>query len=87
MYATSITGINYLVAGKQKQWGQFVLNNSGLSSANTLPLSFSNKNYVLTPYLAVQKNAYIDAYVNYYSASQFKYFGGAGTYRYIASGW
>lgn len=69
------------------QWGQFVLNNSGLSSANTLPLSFSNKNYVLTPYLAVQKNAYIDAYVNYYSASQFKYFGGAGTYRYIASGW
>ena len=68
------------------QWGQFVLNNSGLSSANTLPLSFSNKNYVLTPYLAVQKNAYIDAYVNYYSASQFKYFGAAGTYRYISVG-
>ena len=39
MYATSITGINYLVAGKQKQWGYVSKSAVSGSAAFTLPVS------------------------------------------------
>lgn len=40
MYATSITGINYLVAGKQKQWGEATTN-----TTTNFPISFAEAAY------------------------------------------
>ena len=50
MYATSITGINYLVAGKQKQWGykSYSADQGFATTGITLPIPFANTTYKVT---------------------------------------
>lgn len=69
-----------------KQWGKITTTEAG-NNAQTYPVSYSSAAYATVVTLASHNaSAWADAYMTYSSKSQFKYYCGAGTWRYISVG-
>lgn len=68
------------------QWGKITTTEAG-NNAQTYPVSYSSAAYATVVTLASHNaSAWADAYMTYSSKSQFKYYCGAGTWRYISVG-
>ena len=81
-------GTYWFAVGKQLQWGTFTVSSDGANPIITCPISFSSTNYIVA-FTQETGNAslWADVHITYVSTTQFRWYSGKGTWKYLAIGY